>query len=75
MTTNGLTTRRVAGGLLLATGLVWMAENVTDVDLPWRWILPALLIAWGISLVTGRGGGGPGAPPSQFERDDAPRVP
>jgi hypothetical protein len=62
-------------GLVIALcGVLWMLDLATDVDVPWPWVLPASLVALGILLVLGRSGGD-GSPPSQFERDGAPRVP
>ncbi len=63
---------------LIALGVLWMLSNVTDVDIPLSWLLPALLVLAGVLMLVGsthRGDGGDPKPPSQFERDDAPRVP
>jgi len=72
-TGHGTGLRRAAGVLLLVAGGVWMLDNVSDVDLPWNWILPGLLIVAGAALFARAER--PVAPPSQFEREDAPRVP
>ena len=61
-----------AGATLVLLGLALMLSNVTDVDVAWEWVAPAVLVVVGVLLLIGRSGG---APPSQFERDDAPRVP
>jgi hypothetical protein len=72
----------IASALVLVTlGVLWGISNVTDVDIPLEWLLPALLVLAGVLMLVGSGpgrGGGPdrsGKPASQFERDDAPRVP
>ena len=44
------------GLLLLAIGLWWLLAVVADLDLPARIVLPALVIATGISVVLTRGG-------------------
>jgi len=63
----------IVGLLAIASGVLWMLDLATDLDVPWEWVLPVALVALGAVLVIGhRPGGGP---PSQFERDDAPRVP
>lgn len=70
----------IASGLVLVTlGVLWALSNVTDVDIPLEWLLPTLLVLAGVLMLVGSGHGGNGPrepkPPSQFERDDAPRVP
>lgn len=67
----------LSGVVLIAAGVLWMLDMAAGLDIPWEWVLPATLVAVGLILVFGRSdGGGPGGtPPSQFERDDAPRVP
>lgn len=66
----------LTGIVLIAAGLLWMLDVATDIEVPWEYVLPATLVAIGLVLVLGRtDGGGDGTPPSQFERDDAPRVP
>ena len=65
--------RSSVGALLLLTGGAWMLDNVTDIDVPWEWVLPVILVVAGLGLMLG--GNGPTTPPSQFERDDTPRVP
>ncbi len=67
-----------SGVVLVVLGVLWALSNVTDVDIPLDWLLPALLVLGGVLMLVGSGnGGGPRErkPPSQFERDDAPRVP
>lgn len=71
-----------SGVVLVVLGVLWALSNVTDVDIPLEWLLPALLVLGGVLMLVGsgrRGGGddrgGDRKPPSQFERDDAPRVP
>ncbi len=71
-----------SGVVLVVLGVLWALSNVTDVDIPLEWLLPALLVLGGVFMLLGsgrRGGGdgrgGDGKPASQFERDDAPRVP
>lgn len=65
----------LSGIVLIAAGLLWMLDMAIGLDVPWEWVLPVTLVVIGLVLVVGRSGGGPGTPPSQFERDDAPRVP
>lgn len=65
----------INGVLLVVLGLIWILDGPADlIDVPWEWVLPIAAIVVGIVLVVARSGGG-GTPPSQFERDDAPRVP
>lgn len=65
--------------VLVVLGVLWGLSNVTDVDVPIEWLLPSLLVLSGVLMLVGSGNGGHGPrdkqPPSQFERDDAPRVP
>jgi hypothetical protein len=65
------------GAILIALGVLWMLELAIDIDVPWEYVLPATLVGTGVVLVFGRSDNGPGGggTPSQFERDDAPRVP
>lgn len=63
----------LVGLLAIASGVLWMLDMSTDLDVPWEWVLPVALVVLGMVLVLGRGPGG--GPPSQFERDDSPRVP
>ncbi|MCW2926226.1 MAG: hypothetical protein JWM86_194 [Thermoleophilia bacterium] len=65
----------LVGLVTIACGVLWMVGLATDVEIPWEWVLPVALVAIGALLVFGRSDPGNGAPPSQFERDDAPRVP
>lgn len=66
----------IAAGLtLVVLGGLWMLSNVTDVHVPLEWVIPGLVVLTGVLLLVGRNGDGGGSPPSQFERDDAPRVP
>ena len=67
----------VASAVVLITlGVLWALSNVTDVDIPIEWLLPSLLVLAGVLMLVGsRGTAGPKPPPSQFERDDVPRVP
>jgi hypothetical protein len=60
------------GLVLIATGIVWMVDNVVDIDIAWNWVVPGLLILLGIGCIVGREDR---TTPTQFERDDAPRVP
>lgn len=65
---------RLVGGLLIGIGALWLVDVVADIGIPWEWVVPVVLIVLGLVLVfvpRGRHG----VPPSQFERDDAPRVP
>lgn len=62
------------GLVIAACGTLWLLALVIDVNIPWNWVLPIALIAGGLVLVFGRSGDD-GTPPSQFERDGAPRVP
>lgn len=67
--------------ILVVLGVLWMLSNVTEVDIPLEWLLPSLLVLAGVLMLVGSGGKRPGGgggerkPASQFERDDAPRVP
>lgn len=68
----------ITGVVLVAAGVLWLIGMLTDVGIPWEYVLPVALIAIGVILILARsdgGTGGGGRPPSQFERDDAPRVP
>jgi hypothetical protein len=69
----------LVGIILVAIGAIWLIGEATDFDIPWEYVLPVALIAIGAVFIFGRSdGGGPGGerrPASQFERDDAPRVP
>ncbi|MCW2920964.1 MAG: hypothetical protein JWL76_838 [Thermoleophilia bacterium] len=69
----------IASAVVLVTlGVLWGVSNVTDVDIPLEWLLPSLLVLAGVLMLVGsNNGNGPRdkRPPSQFERDDAPRVP
>jgi hypothetical protein len=66
----------ITGVLLVAIGLLWIVDLSVGLDVPWEYVVPGSLVAFGLLLVLGRSdGGGDGKPPSQFERDDAPRVP
>ena len=60
------------GLVLVAVGVTWMVSNVVDFDVPWEWIVPALITAFGLGMMFIRR---PAIPASQFERADAPRVP
>ncbi len=68
-----------SAAVLVVLGVLWGLSNVTDVDVPLEWVLPSLLVLAGVLMLVGSGNGGRGPrekkPPSQFERDDAPRVP
>ena len=68
-----------SAAVLVTLGVLWGLSNVTDVDIPLEWLLPSLLVLAGVLMLVGSGNGGSGPrekkPPSQFERDDAPRVP
>jgi hypothetical protein len=64
----------LVGLVIAACGILWMLGLATDLNVPWEWVLPVALVVVGLALAFGRSGGG-GTPPSQFERDDAPRVP
>jgi hypothetical protein len=63
----------LTGIVMAAIGVTWLVALATDVTIPWEWVLPIVLIVGGLVLVFGRSSGG--GPPSQFERDDTPRVP
>lgn len=68
----------LTGVILVVLGVLWMLDLAIDIDVPWEYVLPVTLIGVGLVLMFGRsdgGTGGSGRPPSQFERDDAPRVP
>ena len=65
----------VTGITLIVIGGLLLLSNVTEFEVAWEWVLPGLLVLAGIGMLLARSGGGGGAPPSQFERDDAPRVP
>jgi hypothetical protein len=69
----------LVGIIMVAIGLLWLLGTAVDVDIPWEYVLPLALIAVGTVFIFGRSDGGPGGgdrrTPSQFERDDAPRVP
>lgn len=65
----------LVGIIAIACGLLWMVGLAADVDVPWEWVLPASLVAVGLLLVLAGRGGDAGPPPSQFEREDTPRVP
>lgn len=67
----------IAGAVLVAIGVLWMLDGPLDLfNVPWEFVLPGVVIAIGLVLMLGRtDGGNDGKPPSQFERDDAPRVP
>lgn len=53
--------RFVLGGLLVLVGVGWLVESTTAVELPWRLMLPVVLILIGIGLVIGsRSGAGQG---------------
>lgn len=62
------------GLVIVAVGIVWMVDNVVGFEVPWEWVLPILLVVFGLLVAFGRGPDD-GAPPSQFERDGAPPVP
>jgi hypothetical protein len=51
----------VVGGLLVIVGALWLTEAVSDVEVPWKIVLPMALILVGAALVygssTGRHGG------------------
>ena len=68
-----------SAAVLVTLGVLWGLSNVTDVDIPLEGLLPSLLVLAGVLMLVGSGNGGSGPrekkPPSQFERDDAPRVP
>lgn len=62
--------------VLIVLGTLWALSNVVDVDIPLDWLLPILLVLAGVLMLFGSGRRDPDRkPPSQFERDDAPRVP
>lgn len=66
----------IFGLAIAALGIVWIVDIATDVTVPWEYVVPASIVVIGLMLVVLRSDGGSGgAPPSQFERDDAPRVP
>lgn len=68
----------LSGVVLVAAGVLWMLDMAAGLEIPWEWVLPSALVVIGLVLVFARsdgGGGGSAKPPSQFERDDAPRVP
>lgn len=66
---------RIVGLSLVAIGLLWLLDLAADIGIPWEWVAPVVIVLLGLVLVFGGTNGGGGAPPSQFERDDAPRVP
>jgi fatty acid desaturase len=63
----------LTGVVMAAVGVVWLLGMLTGVQIPWDWVLPGTLIVFGLLLVLLRSRDED--PPSQFERDDAPRVP
>ncbi len=67
----------ITGVVIAIGGLLWIYALATDKDLPWQWILAVGLVLFGLAQAFSRPGsdGSGGVPPSQFERDDAPRVP
>jgi hypothetical protein len=60
------------GAVIILVGVIWLIDNAVGFDIAWKWVLPVLLILFGIYIAVARD---EGPPPSQFERDDAPRVP
>ena len=67
----------ITGVVIAVAGLLWIYELATDTELPWQWILAIGLVLFGLAQAFSRPAtdGKGGVPPSQFERDDAPRVP
>lgn len=67
----------ITGVVIAVAGLLWIYELATDNDVPWQWVLAVGLVLFGLTTVFSRPGSSDsgGVPPSQFERDDAPRVP
>lgn len=66
---------RWLGLVLVACGVLWIVDMTTGFDVPWEYVLPGTLIVLGLLFVIVGSGGDDDTPPSQFERDDAPRVP
>lgn len=65
---------RLVGVTLIAIGVLWLVDVVAGIGIPWQWVVPVALVLIGVVLVRvprRRDG----VPPSQFERDDPPRVP
>jgi hypothetical protein len=58
---RGWTARVVVGVFLVLAGVAWILDELTGIGVPWRALVPALLIVVGIALVmgssTGRHGG------------------
>jgi predicted membrane protein len=52
--------RLVGGVLLITVGALWLAEEFTDLDIPWTAILPAILILLGAALMFGASTGSHG---------------